>query len=150
MHSAVIGPSWATPAHCGISRATSHASWGAAVTPHVVVGIFIVNNNPRPMGLLFLQPKVCIGSISTGSKKPGAVGLAGQLAYFRRICSFGRFSLHESRGFSARDGWLEKYRQFRSLGSVRDGQAALSPSTQTDQACCAEPFIEDQRLALFL
>jgi hypothetical protein len=38
---------------------------GAAVTPHVVVGIFIVNNNPETMTLRFLQPTVCILVVSS-------------------------------------------------------------------------------------
>jgi ABC-type branched-subunit amino acid transport system ATPase component len=61
LNTAVIGASRATAGRVTLC--------GAAVTPHVVVGIFIVNNNPETMALLFLQPTVCMGSISQGQQK---------------------------------------------------------------------------------
>ena len=84
LNTAVSGASCATAGRMpGTSWGYQSRFMGLRPTPHVLVGIFIVNNNPKTMTLLFLQPKVCIGSISSGSKKPGAVVPAGRLAYFR-------------------------------------------------------------------
>jgi hypothetical protein len=83
LNTAIIGASRATAGQMLGTAGRRVTFPGAAVTPHVVVGIFIVNNNPKTMAMLFLQPTVCMGSLSSGSKKPGAVVPAGQLAYFR-------------------------------------------------------------------
>jgi hypothetical protein len=68
-----------------------------------VVGIFIVNNNPKTMAMLFLQPTVCMGSLSSGAAKSPA-----QFSRPGSSRTFGEYALlKDSRYMSQEGSWRD-------------------------------------------